>query len=110
MSDIHAELDIERIQTPDEIVSMTGTGRACRYPEAICDQLRWLHRRVFYQYMQTGCPTIDLQANLSITHNRADLAKRLAVPAPILCTMPAIRRGSVQHSHPKTDDRSEVAP
>ena len=72
----------------------------CEYPVAICGQLRWLQRRVFYQFLQTGCPTIDLQANLDIGDNQADLQQRLAVPIPELCAMPPILRGSVQHAQP----------
>lgn len=72
----------------------------CAYPEAICTQLRWLQRRVFYQFLQTGCPTIDLQANLNIRDNQADLLQRLSVPVPELCSMPPILRGSVKHAHP----------
>lgn len=72
----------------------------CEYPTAICTQLRWLQRRVFYQFLQTGCTTIDLQANLDIADNQADLQQRLAVPVPPLNTMPPILRGSVKHTHP----------
>ncbi|OZB74048.1 MAG: hypothetical protein B7X37_06905 [Halothiobacillus sp. 14-55-98] len=72
----------------------------CEYPVAICGQLRWLQRRVFYQFLQTGCPTIDLQANLDISDNQADLQQRLAVPIPELCAMPPILRGSVKHAQP----------
>lgn len=72
----------------------------CEYPVAICAQLRWLQRRVFYQFLQTGCPTIDLQANLDIGDNQADLQQRLAVPVPELRAMPPILRGSVKHAHP----------
>jgi hypothetical protein len=72
----------------------------CEYPVAICGQLRWLQRRVFYQFLQTGCPTIDLQANLDIGDNQADLQLRLAVPIPELCAMPPILRGSVKHATP----------
>ena len=72
----------------------------CEYPDAICGQLRWLQRRVFYQFLQTGCPTIDLQANLDISDNQADLQQRLAIPIPQLCAMPPILRGSVKHAQP----------
>ena len=72
----------------------------CEYPVAICSQLRWLQRRVFYQFLQTGCPTSDLQAHLDIGDNQADLQQRLAVPIPQLCAMPPILRGSVKHATP----------
>lgn len=76
------------------------TDTHCAYPDAICEQLRWLQRRVFYQFLQTGCPTIDLQANLVIADNQADLERRLATPVPASKTMPPIVRGSVKHAHP----------
>lgn len=107
MSDTHSEVTSVDRPSPDDIVRIAGAGTTCRYPEAICDQLRWLQRRVFYQFMQTGCPTIDLEADLSIQRNRADLADRLAVAVPMLRTMPPIRRGSVQHAH-KKPTRTEV--
>lgn len=80
----------------------------CEYPVAICAQLRWLQRRVFYQFLQTGCPTIDLQANLDIGDNQDDLQERLAVPIPELRAMPPILRGSVKHAHP--DSRHDRNP
>ncbi len=80
----------------------------CEYPVAICAQLRWLQRRVFYQFLQTGCPTIDLQANLDIGDNQDDLQQRLAVPIPELRAMPTILRGSVKHAHP--DSRHDRNP
>jgi|GEM_PF-6585787 len=80
----------------------------CEYPVAICAQLRWLQRRVFYQFLQTGCPTIDLQANLDIGDNQDDLQQRLAVPIPELRAMPPILRGSVKHAHP--DSRHDRNP
>ncbi|HQT43266.1 MAG TPA: hypothetical protein PLD79_04650 [Halothiobacillus sp.] len=80
---------------PEDMASNT----ICRYPEAICAQLRWLQRRVFYQFLQTGCPTIDLEADLDIQHNQADLTQRLAVPVPPIQAMPALLRGSVRHAH-----------
>lgn len=80
----------------------------CEYPVAICAQLRWLQRRVFYQFLQTGCPTIDLQANLNIGDNQDDLQQRLAVPIPELRAMPPILRGSVKHAHP--DSRHDRNP
>lgn len=83
-------------------VSPAPDNTQCEYPVAICGQLRWLQRRVFYQFLQTGCPTIDLQANLDIEDNQADLRQRLAVPIPKLCAMPPILRGSVKHAHPNT--------
>lgn len=70
----------------------------CQYPDVICAQLRWLQRRVFYQFLQTGCPTIDLEADLAIQHNQADLTQRLAQPVPPLTTMPPLLRGSVRHA------------
>ena len=80
----------------------------CEYPVAICAQLRWLQRRVFSQSLQTGCPTIDLQANLDIGDNQDDLQQRLAVPIPELRAMPPILRGSVKHAHP--DSRHDRNP
>lgn len=103
MSDITPETYSDRIQSPDDIVQITAAGLTCQYPNAICDQLRWLQRRVFYQFMQTGCPTIDLEADLSIERNQADLTERLAVPVPVLRTMPVIVRGSVRHRHKAGD-------
>jgi hypothetical protein len=99
--------------TPDDILTDTAQAAvpgntACEYPVAICAQLRWLQRRVFYQFLQTGCPTIDLQANLDIRDNQADLQQRLAVPVPELNTMPPILRGSVKHAHP--DSRHDRNP
>ncbi|MGC8697619.1 MAG: hypothetical protein ACP5Q0_04015 [Halothiobacillus sp.] len=70
----------------------------CQYPEVICAQLRWLQRRVFYQFLQTGCPTIDLEADLAIERNQADLTQRLALPVLPLTTMPPLLRGSVRHA------------
>lgn len=99
MSDVTPETYSDRLQSPDDIVQITAAETTCRYPNAICDQLRWLQRRVFYQFMQTGCPTIDLEADLSVERNQADLTERLAVPVPILRTMPVILRGSVRHRH-----------
>jgi hypothetical protein len=70
----------------------------CQYPEVICAQLRWLQRRVFYQFMQTGCPTIDLEADLAIARNQADLRQRLSLPVAPLSSMPPLLRGSVRHA------------
>lgn len=81
----------------DDIIALSAAKAACKYPEAICEQLRWLQRRVFYQFLQTGCPTIDLEADLSIARNQADLRQRLQVPIPTLQSMPTICRGRVQH-------------
>ena len=71
----------------------------CIYPEAICDQLRWLNRRVFYQFLYTGCPKIDLEADLAIAHNQADLRQRLGEGVPALCSMPPLVRGHIHHDH-----------
>jgi hypothetical protein len=84
----------------DVSLSTATDDKNCEYPVAICAQLRWLQRRVFYQFLQTGCPTINLQANLDIGDNQADLRQRLAVPVPELRAMPPILRGSVKHAHP----------
>jgi hypothetical protein len=70
----------------------------CQYPDVICAQLRWLQRRVFYQFLQTGCPTIDLEADLTIERNQADLTQRLALPVLPLTSMPPLLRGSVRHA------------
>ena len=75
-----------------------ATTVSCQYPDVICAQLRWLQRRVFYQFMQTGCPTIDLEADLDITRNQADLTQRLSLPIPPLVAMPQLLRGSVRHA------------
>lgn len=110
MSDVNPEISSDAIQSPGDIVHITAAGATCRYPEAICDQLRWLQRRVFYQFMQTGCPTIDLEADLSIVRNQADLTERLSTAVPILRSMPVIRRGSVRHDHKAVDsDHSGVS-
>ena len=85
---------------PEAPTASSPASTPCVYPVAICAQLRWLQRRVFYQFLQTGCPTIDLQANLDIADNQSDLERRLAVPVQPVCSMPPIRRGSVQHAHP----------
>lgn len=87
----------ESAAEPDDIVALSAAKTTCRYPEAICEQLRWLQRRVFYQFLQTGCPTIDMEADLSIARNQADLRQRLQVSVPELQSMPTISRGSVQH-------------
>lgn len=86
--------------SPEVNAAPTPANTQCEYPVAICAQLRWLQRRVFYQFLQTGCSTIDLQANLNIEDNQADLQQRLVVPVPELSTMPPILRGSVQHAQP----------
>ncbi|WP_407275012.1 hypothetical protein [Halothiobacillus sp. DCM-1] len=71
----------------------------CTYPTAICAQLRWLNRRVFYQFLSTGCPEIDLEASLSVADNQADLSQRLAAGVPGLRTMPPLQRGHIHHDH-----------
>ncbi|HUN00861.1 MAG: hypothetical protein B7X12_08055 [Halothiobacillus sp. 20-53-49] len=81
----------------------------CQYPDVICAQLRWLQRRVFYQFLQTGCPTIDLEADLDILRNQADLTQRLALPVPPLATMPPLLRGSVRHAKTPGDALSAPA-
>lgn len=75
-----------------------ASSTVCQYPAVICAQLRWLQRRVFYQFLQTGCPTIDLEADLDILRNQADLTQRLALSVPPLTTMPPLLRGSVRHA------------
>lgn len=74
-------------------------GMDCSYPEAICDQLRWLNRRVFYQFLYTGCPEIDLEANLAVADNQADLAQRLGNGVPRIQAMPPFVRGAIHHDH-----------
>ena len=79
--------------------SVQPKGMDCVYPAAICDQLRWLNRRVFYQFLYTGCPEIDLEADLSIARNQVDLAQRLQEGVPMLCAMPPLLRGHIHHDH-----------
>ena len=79
--------------------SVQPKGMDCVYPAAICDQLRWLNRRVFYQFLYTGCPEIDLEADLAVAGNQADLRQRLAAGVPVLRAMPPLVRGHIHHDH-----------
>ena len=89
----------EAISSTHEASTVLPKGMDCPYPAAICDQLRWVNRRVFYQFLYTGCPEIDLEADLSIAHNQADLAQRLQEGVPTLCAMPPLLRGPIHHDH-----------
>lgn len=89
----------EPVSDAPEASAVLPKGMDCPYPAAICDQLRWVNRRVFYQFLYTGCPEIDLEADLSIAHNQADLAQRLQEGLPTLCAMPPLVRGHILHDH-----------